>query len=164
MLFNPYSELSMRHALAKWEDCIEIGGKYYSDLRYADDVALLATTEGNLQQLVNGVGKASERFGLSLNAKKTQVMVIGRHTSSTNEMYNGAPCDKSKQLIDLGVRFNEKEDTIKEVKRRVAIARIANGDLHRIWRNIELPIPLKRKLDNELRFRDKVSTVHDQRL
>ena len=28
-------------------------------------------------ELVSDVGKASERFGLSLNAKKTQVMVIG---------------------------------------------------------------------------------------
>ena len=69
MLFNLYSELIMRHALEKWEDGIEIGGKCYNNLRYADDVALLATTEGNLQQLVNDVGKTSERFGLSLNAK-----------------------------------------------------------------------------------------------
>ena len=88
MLFNLYSELIMRHALEKWEDGIEIGGKLYNNLRYADDVALLATTEGKLQELVNDVGKASERFGLSLNAKKTQVMVIGRQTSSINIMYN----------------------------------------------------------------------------
>ena len=86
MLFNLYSELIMRHALEKWEDGIEIGGKLYNNLRYADDVALLAMTEGKLQELVNDVGK--ERFGLSLNAKKTQVMVIGRHTSSINIMYN----------------------------------------------------------------------------
>ena len=76
MLFNLYSELIMRHALEKWEDGIEIGGKLYNNLRYADDVALLATTEGKLPQLVNAVGKASERFGLSLNSKKTQVIII----------------------------------------------------------------------------------------
>ena len=146
MLFNMYSELIMRHALDKWEDGIEIGGKLYNNLRYADDVALLATTEGNLQQLVNDVGKASERFGLSLNAKKTQVMVIGRHTSSINIMYNGAPLEQDKQFIYLGASFNEKGDTIKEVKRRVAIAKRASGDLHRIWRNREIPIPLKKKL------------------
>ena len=69
MLFNLYSELIMRHAPEKWEDGIEIGGTFYNNLIYADDVALLATTEGKLQELVNDVGKASERFGLSLNAK-----------------------------------------------------------------------------------------------
>ena len=136
----------MRHALEKWEGGIERGGKLYNNLRYADDVALLATTEGKLQELVNAVGKASERFGLSLNAKKTQVMVIGRHTSTITIMYNGAPLEQVKQFIYLGASFNEKGDTIKEVKRRVAIAKRASGDLHRIRRNRELPIPLKRKL------------------
>ena len=96
MMFNLYSELIMRHDLEKWEDGIEIGGTFYNNLRYADDVALLATAEGKLQELVNDVGKASERFGLSLNAKKTQVMVIGRHTSSINTMYNGAPLEQVK--------------------------------------------------------------------
>ena len=114
MLFNMYSELIMRHALEKWEDGIELGGRVYNNLRYADDVALLATTEGNLQQLVNDVGKASERFGLSLNAKKTQVMVICRHTSIINIMYNGAPLEQVKQFIYLGASFNEKEDTINQ--------------------------------------------------
>ena len=74
MLFNMYSELIMIHALEKWEDGIEIGVTLYNNLMYADDVALLATTEGNLQQLVNDVGRASERFGLPLNAKKTIIM------------------------------------------------------------------------------------------
>ena len=109
----------MRHALEKWEDSIGIGGKFYNNLRYADDVALLATREGKLQELVNDVGKASERFGLSLNSKMTQVMVIGRHTSSINIMYNGAPLEQVKQFIYLGASFNEKGDTIKEVKAKL---------------------------------------------
>ena len=102
MLFNLYSELET--CPGEREDGIERGGKFYNNLRYADDVALLATTEGKLQELVNDVGKASERFGLSLNAKKTQVMVIGRHTSSINIMYNGAPLEQVKQFIYLGAR------------------------------------------------------------
>ena len=146
MLFNLYSELIMIHALDKWEDGIEIGSTFYNNLIYADDVALLATTEGNLQQLVQYVGKASERCGLSLNTKKTQAMVIGRHTSSINIMHSGANMEQVKQFIYLGASFNEKGDTINEVRRRVAIAKRANGDLHRIWRNRELPIPLTRKL------------------
>ena len=70
----------------KWEDDIEIGGTFYNNLRFADDVA---TTEGKLQELVNY--EASARFGLSLNTNKTECMVIGQHTSSINVMYNGAP-------------------------------------------------------------------------
>ncbi len=109
MLFNLYSELIMRHALEKWEDGIEIGGNFYNNLRYADDVALLATTEGKLQELVNDVAKASERFGLSLNAEKSQVMVIGRHTSSINIMYNGATWNKINSSSTLAQASTRKE-------------------------------------------------------
>ena len=150
----------MRHALEKWEDGIEIGGKLYNNLRYADDVALLATPEGNLQQLVNDVGKASERFGLSLNAKKTQVMVIGRHTSTINIMYHGAPLEQVKQFIYLGASFNEKGDTIKEVKR-------SSHSQKSQWRPApdmeeqratnpteEKTCPINDLADDELRFRD----------
>ena len=161
----------MRHALEKWEDGIEIGGKFYNNLRYADDVALLATTEGKLQELVNEVGKTSERFGLSLNAKKTQVMVIGRNTSSIKIMYNGAPLEQVKQFIYLGASFNEKGDTIKEVKRRIAIAKRPAQDMEE--QKTTNPTEEKTRsindlADNELRFRDmdlpKVSTEHDQSL
>ena len=57
MLINLYSELIMRHALEKGEDGIEIGGTFYNNLVYVDDVALLATKEGKLQELVNYVAK-----------------------------------------------------------------------------------------------------------
>ena len=56
------------------------------------------------------------------------------------------PLEQVKQFIYHGASFNEKGDTIKEVNRRVYIAKIASGYLHWIWRNRELPIPLKRKL------------------
>ena len=45
------------------------------------------------------------------------------------------PLEHVKQFIHLGASSNEKGDTIKEVKRRVAIAKRTNGDLHMIWRN-----------------------------
>ena len=50
MLFNLYSEHMMRHTLEKLEDGIEIGGQYYDNLRYAHEVAHLATTKDTLQQ------------------------------------------------------------------------------------------------------------------
>ena len=46
------------------------------------------------------------RFGLSLNVKKTQVTVIGPHTSSINIMYHGAPLEQVKQFIYIGAGFN----------------------------------------------------------
>ena len=76
----------------------------------------------------------------------TQVMVIGRHTYNTNVVYKGKPWEQVKHFIYFGASYIEKGDTTKQVKRRVAIAKIANDDLHRIWSDRDLPIPLKRRL------------------
>ena len=43
--------------------------------------------------------------------------------------------EQVKQFIYIGTSFNEKGDTIQEVKRRVAVTKRASGDLHMIWRN-----------------------------
>ena len=78
------------------------------------------------------------------NATTTQVMVTGRHTATVN-IYNGAPWKPLGIILCQPVLPWRKLDTIKDVKRRIDIAKIASGDLHMIWRNI-VPIPLKRKL------------------
>ena len=46
-LFNIYTEIIMRLAITE-EHNVKIGGKTISNLRYADDTALLATTENKL--------------------------------------------------------------------------------------------------------------------
>ena len=109
MLFKLYSELIMIHALEKWEGNIEIVGKYPNNLRYADDVALLATTEDNLQQLVNDGGKSAERFDLSLYSNMIQVKVIDRNTSSIDIMSNGSPWNKSNRSFTLEQALTRKE-------------------------------------------------------
>ena len=45
--FRQCSELITKHALEKWEDGIEIGTKHYNNLRFADDVAFLASSLAN---------------------------------------------------------------------------------------------------------------------
>ena len=48
VLFIIYSELIIRNALDGWTDGITIGGRQYNNLRYADDVVLLASSEHRL--------------------------------------------------------------------------------------------------------------------
>ncbi|GFO15462.1 hypothetical protein PoB_004196700 [Plakobranchus ocellatus] len=57
---------------------IKIGGSNINNLRYADDTVLIAENEKDLQQLLDIVKEESEKKGLELNRKKTQVMVVSR--------------------------------------------------------------------------------------
>ena len=73
-LFSLYSEIILRHL----NDCsaISVGGRLINSIRYADDTVLIATSEEDLQKLLDTVIAESESFGLNLNAKKTFCMAI----------------------------------------------------------------------------------------
>ena len=47
-----------------------------TNLRYADDIVLIATTREELQELVNRVHSAAVSVGMRLNVKKTETMGV----------------------------------------------------------------------------------------
>ena len=75
-LFNIYSEQIMRNALDDFVGSVKVGGRTISNLRYADDIVLIAGSMEELQDLVNRVKVSSLLFGLKLNASKTKEVKI----------------------------------------------------------------------------------------
>ena len=80
-LFNFYAETVMRNALENLEGSITVGGHKITNLRYADDVVLLAGSLEELQDLVNRVKLESEKVGLFPNTRKTKVMKVQQNLS-----------------------------------------------------------------------------------
>ena len=60
---------------------IKIAGRNTNNLRYADDITLLAESEEELKSLLMKVKKESEKVGLKLNIQKTKIMASGPITS-----------------------------------------------------------------------------------
>ena len=56
---------------------IKIAGKNINNLRYADDITLMAESEEELKTLLMKVKEDSEKAGLTLNIPKTEIMVSG---------------------------------------------------------------------------------------
>ena len=52
-LFNILAEMVMRETLDGFQGGLQIGGRMITNLRYADDIILLATSEAELQELVD---------------------------------------------------------------------------------------------------------------
>ena len=71
-LFNIYSEQVMRVALDGYTKGFQIGGRLINNLRYADDVVLIAMSEAELQELIDRVTIASETVGLTINTAKNK--------------------------------------------------------------------------------------------
>ena len=71
----------MRNAgLEEAQAGIEIAGRNINNLKYADDITLMAESE-ELKSLLMKVKEESEKVGLKLNIKKTKIMASGPITS-----------------------------------------------------------------------------------
>ena len=60
---------------------IKIASRNISNLRYADDTALLAESEEELKSLLMKVKEESEKAGLKLSIQKNKIMASGLITS-----------------------------------------------------------------------------------
>jgi len=64
----------MRETLDGFQGGLQIGGRMIANLRFADDIILLATSEAELQELVDCVDRISRKYSLLINIDKTKVM------------------------------------------------------------------------------------------
>ena len=63
-----------KHRITSWkQDCWE----KYSNLRYANDITLMAESKEELKSLLMRVKEESEKVGLKLNIQKTKIMALG---------------------------------------------------------------------------------------
>ena len=72
----------MRNAgLEEAQAVIKIARRNTNNLRYADDITLMAEIEEDLKSLLMKVKEESEEVGLKLNIQKTKTMASGPITS-----------------------------------------------------------------------------------
>ena len=68
----------MRNAGLEEEQCgTKIARRNINNLRYADDITLMAESEEELKSLLMTVKEESEKIGLKLNIQKTKIMASG---------------------------------------------------------------------------------------
>ena len=149
-LFNRYSEAIMRKAcLGEAKDGIRMGCLKVNNLIYADDTILIATTKEVLACLLGKVKEVSEKFGLFLNFKKAKVMTTG----VVDKFIVGS---ESLEVIDsfifLGTAIDKTGTCSKEIKRRLALGRVALRKLDKIWKSNDASIGTKRRLVQALVF------------
>ena len=72
-LFNLYAEYIMKNSgLHEAQGGMKIAWRNVNNVRYADDTALMAESEEELNSLLMKVKEESEKVGLKLNIQKTR--------------------------------------------------------------------------------------------
>ena len=143
-LFNIFAEMAMRTALEGFDGGLRIGGRCISNLRYADDIVLFATSVEELQALVNRLHVAGLEFGLMVNVDKTKVL------SMDDVVCNIRIGTEKLQQVDeftyLGSLITKEGDCAKEIKLRLSKALGVGASLKRIWQSHDISIHTKIRL------------------
>ena len=105
----------MRNAgLKEAQDRIKIAGRNINNLRYADDITLMAESEDEPKSLLMKVKEESDMVGLKLNIQKMKIMASGPITScqidgetvkTMSDFMFGAP--KSLQMVTSAMKLKD---------------------------------------------------------
>ena len=114
-LFNLYAEYIMWNArLDEAQAGIKITGRNSNNLRYADNITLMAEREEELKNLLMKVKEESEKSGLKLNVQKMKIMTSGPINSW---QIDGKKMETVADFIFLDSNITANGDCSHEIKR-----------------------------------------------
>ena len=116
---------------------IKIAGRNINNLRYADDIILMAESEEELKSLLMKVKQESEKVGLKLNIQKTKIMASGPITSWQIE---GETVETVSDFILGGSKITADGDCSHEIKRCLLLGRKVMTNLHSIFQNRDITL------------------------
>ncbi|MCJ3109048.1 hypothetical protein LN026_27435, partial [Klebsiella pneumoniae] len=125
---------------------VRVNEEYLSNLRFADDIALLSNSGDELQSMLTDLNRQSITVGLKINMQKTKVMFnsVGRV-----QLFQiaGEALEVVSEYVCLGQVVTPDPNHEAEVVRRIRMGWSAFGKHSQIM-NGSLPLSLKRKVYN----------------
>ena len=149
-LFNLYAEHIMWNArLNEAQAGIKIAGRNINNLRYADDITLMAESKEELKSLLMKVKEESEKAGLKLNIQKTKVMALSPIISW---QINRETRETVTDCIFLGSKITADGDCSHEVKRCLLLGGKAMTNLDSILKSRDITLLTKVRLVKAMAF------------
>ena len=129
----------MRNAgLEEAQAGIKIARRNINELRYADNITLMAESEEELKSLLMKVKEESEEVGLKLNIQKMKIMASGPITSWE---IDGKTVETVADFIFLGSKITSDGDCSHEIKRRLLFGRKVMTNLDSILKSRDITLP-----------------------
>ena len=119
---------------------IKISVRNINNLKYAEDLIQMAENEEQIKKLLMKVKEESEKAGLKLSIKKTEIMASGPITSWH---VDGETMGTVTDFIFLGFRITSDSDCSHEIIRCLLLEREAMRNLDRVLKSRNLTLPKK---------------------
>ena len=151
-LFNLFLEQIMAEVLEPVESTVSVCGRVINNLRFADDIDLIAGCPQELEELTTRLAAKSAAYGMKINADKSKIMVTGLQKDAGEHENRGAIYVDGMRLEQvgsfkyLGAVISGDGRSLDEVKTRIAIATSAMARLKKLWYDKNITLVTKIKL------------------
>ena len=138
------AEMVVREILDGFQGGLQIGRRVITNLRCADDIILLATSEAELQELVDRLDRVSRKYSLLINVNETKVMAsngIACHILIQNEQL-----EQVDTFPYLGSLITEDGECTTEFRTRLNRGQAIGASLQKVWKSQSNSIPISRKI------------------
>ena len=131
----------MRNAgLEEAQAGIKIAGRNINNLRYADDITLMAESEDELKSLLMKVKEESDKVGLKFNIQKTKIIASGPITSWETD---GETVETVSDFIFLSSKITVDGECRHEIKRHLLLGWKVMTNLDSILKSRDITLPTK---------------------
>ena len=128
---------------------IKIAGRNINNLRYADDITLIAESEEELKSLLMKVKEESEKVGLKVNIQKAKIIASGPIISW---QIDGETMERVRHFIFWGSKITADGDCSHEIERRLLLGRKVMTNLDSILKSRDITLPTKVRLVKAMVF------------
>ena len=150
-LLNIFLEELVSRSLEGFAGSISIGGRIITDLRFADDIDLVAGSQEEMQDLTGRLASTSKSYGMKISTEKSKLLVTGASKGlSASIAIDGKQLEQVGEFKYLGSTITDDQRSIKEVRSRIAAASAAVARLVTIWRDRNISIGSKFRLLNAI--------------
>ena len=119
---------------------IKIAARNINNLRYADDITLVAESKEELKSLLMKVKEKSEKVGLKLNIERTKIMAS---VLITSWQIDGETVETMADFIFWGLQSTADGDCSHEIKRRLLLGRKVMPNLDSILKSRDINLSTK---------------------
>ena len=131
----------MRNAgLDEAQTGIKVVGRNINNLRYADDITLMAEREEELKSLLMKLKEESDKAGLKLNIQKTKIMASGPITSW---QIDGETVETVSDFFGGGSKITADGDCTHEIKICLLLGRKVMINLDSILKSRDITLPTR---------------------
>ena len=131
----------------KESEGLTVGGKNITNVRYADDTAIITTSQEKLQAMLEKVVDKSRKMGLTINCKKTECMVISKQKQHPvcELKVDGRNISQVKRFSYLESVITDDGKCETEIRKRIGMAKDSFKKVQSLFKD--------RKLKMETKFR-----------